>query len=296
MSRVFISLLSLSSLAFALPRLPNALPIIPRVCGSNPTETEVLAAEAHFTSLLSSGGRTPHAAAIADFATVEIPVYFHVVRASENLTDGNIPMSQIRAQIYALNEDYANTNLTFTLKHTDYTTNAEWFRAIGPGSSLQTAMKKKLRKGGVNALNIYTVGFEEGPGSGLLGYSTFPWDYENNPKDDGLVILYSSLPGGSSMYYDEGKTVTHETGHWVGLYHTFQGGCDGTGDSVDDTPAEASAATGCPTGRDTCSSSGVDPINNYMDYSYDSCMSQFTPGQMARMQSQLSAYRGISFD
>ncbi|KAF8608973.1 Metalloprotease, partial [Ceratobasidium sp. AG-I] len=249
----------------------------------------VAAAEAHFAA-----NKVSPKADVGTFATT-IPVYWHVIYSSTAVSGGYIPDSQVTGSISAMNTHYQNSGspLTFSLAGTTRTLNADWFNNAGPSSSQQTAMKNALRQGGANALNVYTVGFTSGSGAGLLGYATFPSSYTGAPKDDGVVILYSSVPGGSTTNYNQGKTLTHEVGHWLGLYHTFQGGCSGAGDSVSDTAPEASAASGCPTGRDTCSSGGVDPITNYMDYSYDPCMTNFTPGQNTRIASQISTYRGI---
>lgn len=216
-----------------------------------------------------------------------VPVYVHVMAAKNGA--GNVTDSQITQQIAVLNNNFggqessaaANTGFTFTLAGTDRFYNDTWHR---DGSSAK--YRKQTRKGGANALNIWLVDFD------YLGIATFPWDYSRNPGVDGIRVQYSSLPGGSATNYNLGKTASHEAGHWFGLYHTFQGGCTTTNDEVSDTPAQSSATTGCPVGRDSCSLPGLDPIHNYMDYSYDDCYDQFTPGQSARANQMFAAYRG----
>ncbi len=200
-------------------------------------------------------------------ATTPIPVVWHVIQKSDVIAGGNVPDSMVQANIDAMNQHYASSGISFALSKTTRTTNADWFSNVGPSAKAQTDMKTSLREGDAATLNIYTVGFETGDGKGLLGYATFPSDYEGAPKDDGVVILYSSLPGGSSTNYDEGKTLTHEVGHWLGLYHVFQGGCSGDGDQVSDTPPQSTATSGCPTNQDSCPGGGVDSVHNYMDYS-----------------------------
>jgi hypothetical protein len=212
-----------------------------------------------------------------------IPVYFHVIRSSAG--GGGVTATQINNQITVLNNAYAASGFSFFLAATDYTNNDTYYTC--GGGTCETNMKNALHKGTASALNFYTNNM----GGGLLGWATFPWSYASAASKDGVVVLQSSLPGGSATNYNLGDTGTHEVGHWMGLYHTFQGGCVSPGDSVSDTPDEGSSAAGCPSGRDTCSTAGLDPITNFMDYTYDSCMNTFSAGQNSRMNSMWNSYR-----
>ncbi|KAF5336342.1 hypothetical protein D9611_006734 [Ephemerocybe angulata] len=221
-----------------------------------------------------------------------IDVYFHVVMKNDTVVGGNVTEPSIHAQIDVINAAYEPSGFQFKLKEITRNVNSTWFTDVATGNAIQDEMKQVLRKGGIRDMNIYSVGFENEKMAHELGYATYPWAYAKSPQDDGVVIRHSSVPGGAAKNFDLGHTVTHEAGHWLGLWHTFQGGCGGTGDEVDDTPPEASAADGCPVGRDTCQDDkGFDPIHNFMDYSVDACMSEFTPGQGARMRAQFAVYR-----
>ncbi|MGC4852258.1 zinc metalloprotease [Micromonospora sp. DT4] len=223
-------------------------------------------------------------------ATVTIPVVVHVIQETSTRAGGNIPDSMITSQINVLNQAYAGgtggaaTAFAIRLDKINRVTNTSWYPIV-EGSSAERSMKSSLRVGGKNTLNIYLGELSDD----LLGWATFP--QRNLSSMDGVVVLSESLPGGTATNYNQGDTGTHEVGHWLNLYHTFQGGCGGSGDGVSDTPAEASPAYQCPTGRNTCSATGLDPITNFMDYTHDSCMYQFTTGQASRMLTAWNAYR-----
>jgi hypothetical protein len=230
------------------------------------------------------------AAARPGTGTVTVDVWIHVIRKDLTVDGGNIPDQWITNQMQVLNGSYAGTTggaatgFSFRLAGVTRTTNRNWFNLTGGGKD--RAMKTALKVGGPETLNIYTAKL----GQNLLGYAYLAQDAASVGVLDGVVVHYQSLPGGNFAIYSEGDTATHEVGHWFDLLHTFDGGCNG-GDLVADTAPEASAAFNCPVGRDTCVGGGVDPITNFMDYTQDSCMFEFTDGQAVRMQQAWTAFR-----
>jgi hypothetical protein len=229
---------------------------------------------------------------------VTIPVYVHVIKGTKKGERVPAGPKRVRRLIAILNKGFAGGQLAgspktryfFKLKHIDYTKREGWYHAYLFGPRDKRA-KRKLHRGGNSSLNLYINGggSKRDP---VLGWSRFPWQFHRTPRLDGVSINVAAMPGGSARKYNLGDTVIHETGHWMGLFHTFQGGCKPPGDGVGDTPYEGTPSFYCNTDSDTCPTEpGTDPVHNFMDYSYDSCMNTFTPGQVARMDSAFARFR-----
>ncbi len=210
-----------------------------------------------------------------------VNTYVHVIHSGNQ---GNVSTSAIKAQIKVLNKAFKKHGFRFKLKGVTRTNNGKWFR--GCGGNAERQMTNKLAVNPRQNLNIYLCN----PNGGILGWAYLPGSGITGSSRDGVFLLHSTLPGGSAAPYNKGDTGTHEVGHYLGLDHTFFGGCSDR-DKVSDTPAERSPAYGCPVGRDSCPGGGKDPIFNFMDYTDDSCMNSFTNGQRSRMTKQVAAHR-----
>lgn len=234
---------------------------------------------------------------------IQIPVVVHVIQNTGGT--GFISESRVQSQIEILNEDFqaiAGTNgangtdaqFEFFLATEDpsgnptngitYSTNNTWFN---DGGSYWNTLAWDTNR----YLNIYT-----NSASGALGYvPDLPQSGIAGSNSDRVVVLYSSFGRNAPLVpFHLGRTSTHEVGHYLGLYHTFNGGCAGgncytRGDRICDTNDEGSPTFGCPGSRSSCSQQA--PKDNYMDYADDICMEKFTPEQSNRMRCSIEHYR-----
>jgi len=233
--------------------------------------------------------------AVAKAAIITVPVHWHVITRKNGT--GGVTNAQIKAQLEVLNDGYGGTTSSsayktqfqFTTKSIDRTKNNDWFNWDDPSKSLgdDNAAKSALGIKPRTELNVYIASLN----NDLLGYASFPW------ADDigqGVVVLNESLPGGTLAPYNEGDTLTHEAGHWFGLYHTFQDGCVPPGDYVADTPAQFDGVNifECNESDNTCPAPGKDPVHNFMAYGDDLCLDRFTKGQSERMSAFWPLWRG----
>ncbi|KAG6916489.1 hypothetical protein DXG01_006615 [Tephrocybe rancida] len=190
---------------------------------------------------------------------------------------------------------FISLGVTWNFLPTSHTVNADWYSHVR-GSTNDVAMKASFfdeENHFSNTLHIYIVGsinVSSDNVDGNKGYATYPQAYNGDPTLDGVVLANSAIPGGSDPNYNQGKALIHEMGHWFGLYHTFEGGCTEPNDQIPDTPQER--YPGFCSEKDSCpDNAGSDPIHNFMDYGYDSCINEFTQGQINQMNDLRRLYR-----
>ncbi|MGD2089856.1 MAG: M43 family zinc metalloprotease [Candidatus Aminicenantes bacterium] len=224
--------------------------------------------------------------------TYTIPVVFHIIHRSNGT--GNISDQRIRDQVSVLNQDYGaiagsagergyNTKIQFKLAGITRTANDNWFNDRD-----ERGFKQSLGWDQNRYLNVYV-----NSAGGYLGYAYLPQE-DAGDIYDGVVVLYEAVGGRYNGFdvYDQGRTLVHEVGHYLGLLHTFEGyGCfDGysSGDLIADTHSESDEHYDC---RQTSTCGTPDDIHNYMNYTSDSCMYEFTPEQANRLVCSLVNYR-----
>lgn len=251
---------------------------------------------------------------------VTIPVVVHVIHQGEVVGEGsNLSHEQILSQIAVLNEDFrraagspgfnnhpdgADPEIEFCLATTRPDNSSMLERGVERMSYLERGWQAPPYDKGYlqdsilpqsiwnpdEYLNIWVADLS----GNLLGFAQFPAnstlpDMGNSAVagSDGVVVRYKSFGriGMLQAPYNQGRTATHEVGHWLGLRHTSGDGDCSKDDFCSDTPLQNGNSTGCAANQFSCGS--VDMIENYMDLSDDSCMNIFTNCQKSRMQTTL---------
>lgn len=269
----------------------------------------------------------------ASVSGIIIPVVVYVVYQPADAIWTNVTNNIIYGQLNALNAVYAPAGVQFCLASSagssSLPTTLDPTGATDPGiewvssplanhlTSQEAALKAVVPPSAAvlpaaNFMRIWVVEDIDDPThstpNGVAGYARFPGSVP--PALDGIVMRYDvfgdvSTCGCSYLLpnYDEGDVLAHEVGHYLNLYHTFQGGCSGmdaatcasAGDYVCDTPPVAAANSGCPApgSVDSCNETpnAPDLLDNEMDYTNDICRATFTPGQQQRMIAAAQLFR-----
>lgn len=237
---------------------------------------------------------------LAAGADVVIETYFHIITSSGGY--GVYSNSNLGLQMQVLNDAFAGSGFSFDYgggANVQTVANDKWHIHNFGQSQANIDMWKELKVDGPNILNVYVLPELYDNGGQIFGYANFPSNYAAYPLKDGIHTWTSSMTNGGFTDYEEGDTLVHMVGHWMGLWHTFQGGCLGIGDEVADTPSQLKPqwATCNPdlvgnNEPDSCPQEpGNDPIRNYMSSSYDICKNTFSALQRVRMQKQWGTYR-----
>jgi len=250
-------------------------------------------------------------------AVITIPVVVHVIHNGQvEGTAPNISDLQVQSQITVLNQDFSKTGPGYNINSVGVDTQIQFVLAQqDPNGNPTNGIDRRIfcQESWTNAeiesilkpstiwdptqyLNLWTVQFTD---SKLLGYAQFPdasglsgLSGNGIANTDGVVGRYNAFGSGTTSSfllnapYNKGRTMTHEIGHWLGLIHIWGDGsnCATNNDYCADTPVAKDPNYGCPTGTNSCTAkSGIDMIENYMDYTDDSCMNIFTKNQKDRM-------------
>jgi PKD repeat protein len=234
-----------------------------------------------------------------------IQVVFHVIRSSTG--EGNVSDQRLLAQIEVLNEDFGAEAGTLGEPGTDARVRFV-LAERDPDGDATTGIKRYMNDDWFvhddsfpaqigwdqdRYLNIYTAELDN-----MLGYAYYPQTSAGQTWD-GVYLDHEfvgrNVPGAEP--YELGRTATHEVGHYLGLKHTFDGACGAagapytSGDLIADTVAEKTEHYVCVESESECPGGGLDPIHNYMNYTDDACMNQFTPEQANRMRCAVLNYR-----
>lgn len=218
-----------------------------------------------------------------------IQVHWHVIYSvNRSKLSGFMTFESIKDSINTLNSDFSQTfEFLFNLSTVEWIDNDYWYWQLGPGTDEEIQMKKEQRRGSSAALNVYSTGFvleTRGFSSSIQDIFSFM---------DGIVVNHRALPGGDLTGFTQGKTLTHEVGHWLGLYHPFEGGCSFPNDLADDTRPQKEPSIECVLTK-TCMESDFDDkdfykemnrdnpydaVHNLMNYGNDECLFEFTTNQ-----------------